>query len=304
MTLDPQTRPSGIQAPRPGSPGVAVAMGGGLPFGVVALGLMKLLEEKGVALRALAGTSLGAIVGACYLRYGRAAKVEDLLADFFAQLHPRYLLVRDFRFFQPGLLTGRSVQGLIKELLGGDFLIEEAPIPFLINATDLLRGTDVVIREGSALEAIRGSIAMPGIFVPHKWGDTYLVDGAMTCPVPSPFLEREGFSPVIPVRGLRTLPDDAEVERERARLEKEHLLQIGLAPSIIYVLWRAMGLIQQDDFARRIMAHNPLSVAPSISLELGGDFQKVREMVQLGYDTALAKWPAIERAVADSATAP
>jgi len=107
---------------------------------------------------------------------------------------------------------------------------------------------------------------------------------------------------VIPVRGLRTLPDDDEVEKERARLEKEHLLQIGLAPSIIYVLWRAMGLIQQDDFARRIMAHNPLSVAPSISLELGGDFQKVREMVQLGYDAALEKWPAIERALAASET--
>jgi len=299
MTVDPFSKPQGIRAPAAGTPSVAVAMGGGLPFGVVALGLLKLLEEKGIALKALAGTSLGAIVGACYLRYGSAERVEALLADFFAQLHPRYLVVRDFRFFQPGLLTGRSIIGQVRELLGGDFLLEEAPIPFLVNATDLLRGTDVVIRTGSALEAIRGSIAMPGIFVPHKWGDTYLVDGAMTCPVPAVFLEREGYAPVIPVRGLRTLPDDAEVEKERTRLEKEHLLQIGLAPSIIYVLWRAMGLIQQDDFARRIMEQNPLSVAPSISLELGGDFQKVREMVQLGYDAALVKWPAIERALAE-----
>jgi NTE family protein len=273
-------------------------MGGGLPFGVVAIGLLKLLEEKGVAIKALAGTSLGAIVGACYLRYGSAEKVEAVLAEFFAQLHPRYLMVRDFRFFQPGLLTGKSVMSQIAELLDGDFRLEDAPVPFLVNATDLLRGTDVVIRTGSVLDAIRGSIAMPGIFVPHKWGDTYLVDGATTCPVPAVFLEREGFAPVIPVRGLRTLPDEAEVEKERANLEKEHLLQVGLAPSIIYVLWRAMGLLQQDDFARRIMEQNPLSVAPSISLELGGDFQKVREMVQLGYDAALAKWPVIEAAVA------
>ncbi len=297
MALDPDSSPQGYRAPAGGAPSVAVAMGGGLPFGVVALGLLRLLEEKGIAIKALAGTSLGAIVGACYLRHGSAERVEALLADFFAQLHPRYLLVRDFRFFQPGLLTGRSVIGLIKELLGGDFLLEEAPVPFFINATDLLRGTDVVIRTGSALEAIHGSIAMPGIFVPHKWGDTYLVDGAMTCPVPAAFLEREGFAPVIPVRGLRTLPDDAEVDKERTRLEKEHLLQRGLAPSIIYVLWRSMGLIQQDDFARRIMEQNPLSVAPSISLELGSDFQKVRELVQIGYDAALEKWPAIERAL-------
>lgn len=296
----PHHQPQGVPPPGAGPPSVAVALGGGLPFGVVALGLFRLLEEKGVAIKALAGTSLGAIVGACYLRYGNAEKVEAVLADFFAQLHPRYLLVRDFRFFQPGLLSGRSVIGLIRELLDGDFLLEDAPVPFMINATDLLRGTDVVIRTGSVLEAIRGSIAMPGIFVPHKWGDTYLVDGAMTCPVPAVFLEREGFSPVIPVRGLRTLPDDAEVEKERTRLEKEHLLQIGLAPSIIYVLWRAMGLIQQDDFARRIMEQNPLSVAPSISLELGSDFQKVHELVQIGYVAALVKWPAIERALGGS----
>lgn len=277
--------------------GVAVAMGGGLPFGVVAIGLLRLLEEKGVAIKALAGTSLGAIVGACYLRFGSASKVEGVLAEFFEHVHPRYLMVRDFRFFKPGLLSGKSVMARVEELLDGDFLLEESPIPFLVNATDLLRGTDVVIRDGSVLEAIRGSIAMPGIFVPHKWRDTYLVDGAMTCPVPSVFLEREGHAPVIPVRGLRTLPDEAEVDRERQQLEKERLLQIGMAPSIIYVLWRAMGLIQQDDFARRIMAENPLSVAPSIGLELAGDFHRVREMVQLGYEAAVLKWPAIEAAL-------
>ena len=79
----------------------------------------------------------------------------------------------------------------------------------------------------------------------------------------------------------------------RGDLEKERLLQIGMAPSIIYVLWRSMGLIQQDDFARRIMAENPLSVAPSVGLDLGGDFQRVRELVQIGYEAAREKWPAI-----------
>ncbi len=277
--------------------GISVAMGGGLPFGVVALGLLKLLEERDVPLRALAGTSLGAIIGALYLRYGSADKVEAVLDEFFSKLHPRYLMVRDFRFFQPGLLTGQAVMAHVEKLLDGDFLLEESPVPFLVNATDLLRGTSVVIREGSVLDAIRGSIAMPGIFVPHPWRDTYLVDGAMTCPVPSVFLEEEGFAPVVPVRGIRMLPGEDEVERERHRLEKERLLQIGMAPSIIYVLWRAMGLIQQDDFARRIMEKNPLSVAPSISLELGGDFHRIREMVQLGYDEAMRKWPLIEAAL-------
>jgi NTE family protein len=283
------------------SRGLAVAMGGGMPFGVVAIGLLKLLEERGAPIRALAGTSLGAIIGALYLRFGSADKVETVLDEFFGHLHPRYLLIRDFRFFQPGLLTGNTVMSHIEELLEGDFLLEDSPIPFLINATDLLRGKDVVLDSGSVLDAIRGSIAMPGIFVPHKWRDTYLVDGATTCPVPALFLHERGFRPVVPVRGLRTLPDEDEVDRERLQLEGEHLLQIGMAPSIIYVLWRAMGLIQQDDFARRLMEGNPLSVAPSIGLELGGDFHKVREMVQLGYDAAEEKWPLIEAALRDEA---
>jgi NTE family protein len=276
--------------------GVAVAMGGGLPFGVVSLGLLRLLEEKQVPVRALAGCSMGAIVSAIYSRNPNAFDVAGLLADFFDTLSPARLMIRDLGLFKPGLLRGKAIMDKVEELLGGDFMLEDSEIPLVINATDLLRGTAVFIKEGSALDAIRASISMPGIFTPWSYKDTYLVDGGITCPVPAQALEGMGC-PIIPVRALRKLPDEDEVAREKEHFDGEHELQFGKAPAIIYVLWRALGLIQQDDYSRQIMDDYPQAVAPKISMELSGNLEKTRELVELGYDEANRVWPEISASI-------
>ncbi len=272
--------------------GVAVAMGGGLPFGVVSLGLLRLLEEKEVPVKALAGCSMGAIVGAIYSRNPNAFEVAGLLAEFFDTLSPRKLMLRDLGLFKPGLLKGRSIMDKVEELLGGDFDLKDSAIPLVINATDLLRGTPVFISEGSALEAIRASISMPGIFTPWEYKDSYLVDGGITCPVPAAAVEGMGC-PVIPVRALRKLPDETEVAREKEHFEADHELQFGKAPAIIYVLWRALGLIQQDDYSRQLMEDYPHAVAPQISMELSGNLEKARELVEIGYEESCRVWPEI-----------
>jgi len=279
------------------SGGVAVAMGGGLPFGVVSLGLLRLLEEKEVPVRAMSGCSMGAIVGAIYSQNPNAFEVAALLADFFDGLSPRKLLLRDLGLFRPGLLTGKNLMDRVEQLIGGDFDLAESGIPLIINATDLLRGTAVFLRTGSALDAIRASISMPGIFTPWPYGDSYLVDGGITCPVPAEALEGMGW-PVIPVRALRKLPDESEVAREKEHFEADHELQFGRAPAIIYVLWRALGLIQQDDYSRQLMDAYPQAVAPRISMELSGDIGKTLELVEIGYDEATRLWPRIEALLA------
>jgi len=268
-------------------------MGGGLPFGVVSLGLLRLLEEKEVPVRAMAGCSMGAIVGAAYIRNPNAFEVAELLADFFDNLSPRKLMLRDLGLFKPGLLTGKSMMDKVEELIGGDFDLAESEISMVVNATDLLRGTPVFLREGSALDAIRASVSMPGIFTPWAYGDTYLVDGGITCPVPACALEDSGW-PIIPVRALRKLPDGDEVAREKEHFDADHELQFGKAPAIIYVLWRALGLIQQDDFSRQLMEDFPHAIAPRISMELSGNMKKIRELVEIGYDESSRIWPKIE----------
>lgn len=289
-----QSRPGGAR-------GVAVAMGGGLPFGVVSLGLLRLLEEQEVPVRAMAGCSMGAIVAAIYARYPNSLEVTELLAEFFDNLSPRRLMLSDLGLFKPGLLTGKRVMDKVEELMGGEFNLEDSEIPLVINATDLLRGTAVFLREGSALDAIRASISMPGIFTPWPYRDSYLVDGGITCPVPACALEDSGW-PVLPVRALRKLPDEEEVAREKEHFEDDHELQLGRTPTIIYVLWRALGLIQQDDYSRQLMEAYPHAVAPRISMELSGDLEKVRELVQIGYEEAQRVWPRIEGMLAERAS--
>jgi len=280
---------------KPGS--VAVAMGGGVPFGVTSLGLLRLLEERSVPVGALAGCSMGAIVGAIYARNPNAFEVTQLLAEFFDEISPRRLLLSDLGLFKPGLLTGKSIMDKVEELVGGDFMLEESAIPLVVNATDLLRGSEVWIREGSALAAIRASISMPGIFTPWPYGDSYLVDGGITCPVPAKALDDTGL-PVIPMRALRKLPDEDEVAREKEHFERDHELQFGKAPALIYVLWRALGLIQQDDYSRQLMEDYPQAVAPLISREHSGVLERTRELVEIGYQESLALWPRIEAELA------
>ncbi len=158
---------------------IAYALGGGGARGLAHIGVIKVLEERGIRPGLIAGTSMGALVGALYASGLRASDIERA-----ACLNVRRLaLLADFRPSASGLVQGKRVTELLKSFLG-DLTFEGLKIPFVCVAADILNGQEVILRSGQVTTAVRASISIPGIFTPVSVRGRYLVDGGLVNVVP------------------------------------------------------------------------------------------------------------------------
>mgnify|MGYP000980376709 FL=1 len=159
----------------PVRPKIGLAIGSGVARGWGHIGVLKALHNLGIKPDVVAGTSVGALVGAAYL-ISRLDVLEEWTRDLTKM---RIVRLLDFKMRSGGLVGG---QKLVNEMLEhfGDIRIEELPIPFVAVTTDLLTGHEVWLRKGSLVEAIRASFSIPGIFKPMQIDGRWLVDGALT----------------------------------------------------------------------------------------------------------------------------
>jgi len=158
---------------------VALVLGAGGARGLAHIGVIEALEARGFEIAAIAGSSMGALVGGIHAA-GRLADYRDWVC---ALERTGVLRLLDFAFGHPGLIRGERLIGVMQELVG-DHVIEQLPIPFTAVATDLARQREVWISRGPLFDAIRASIAIPMIFTPHRVDGRELVDGGLLAPVP------------------------------------------------------------------------------------------------------------------------
>jgi NTE family protein len=172
-------RARGGARPRPRTPGVALALGGGAARGWAHIGVLRALSEGGIRPSAIAGTSMGSLVGLF-----AAAGELDALHDVGRSLDRRTLLsFLDVIVPRSGLLDGRRIVALLRERLPvSDFAALD--IPFRAVAANLETGAEVVLKEGDPIEAVRASISVPGLFRPVRHEGGFLVDGGLVNPVP------------------------------------------------------------------------------------------------------------------------
>lgn len=183
----PPAKPPTPTAGKPGAPfmnqtdrpKVGIALGGGVARGWAHIGALKALHNLGIRPDVVAGTSVGALVGAAYL----SSKL-DVLEDWTRALNRRSIVkMLDFKIRAGGLVGGnRLVQEMYNHL--GDTLTEELPKPFVAVATDLLTGHEVWLKKGRLVDNIRASFSIPGIFRPALVDGRWLIDGALTNPLP------------------------------------------------------------------------------------------------------------------------
>ena len=207
------------EAAQPGRPRVGLALGAGGARGWAHLGVLRRLDELGVPVDCVAGTSAGALVGAVYLA-GRL----DLLEALSRRLDWRQMarLFFEVTFPRSGLLTGRHVVRFLQEVIGVD-TIEALDRPFAAVATDLHAHHERVFTQGGLIDAIRASISIPGVFTPARCGERDLVDGALVNPLPVSVLRAMGATRIIavdvnlrPGTGIETA--DAPADAAPARL--------------------------------------------------------------------------------------
>lgn len=190
---------------------IGLALGSGGARGWAHVGVLRRLEELGVPIACVAGTSIGAIVGAAY-----AAGRLDVLEDLSHRLDWRSVarLFVEVSFPRSGLVNGRRVQQLLQDVVGVEN-IEDLSVPYAAVATDLLSEDPVVLRHGPLIEAIRASIAIPGIFVPARIDGRDLIDGGTTNPLPVDVARLLGADRVIAVDvNLRPGKGGPEAARE------------------------------------------------------------------------------------------
>jgi NTE family protein len=183
-------RPNPAEAKR--MPIIGVALGGGFARGIAHIGVLKVLEEEGIPVRMVAGTSVGALIGAAYCSGLTIAELEEVAHRVRFTTFARWTLSR-YGFAS----NDRMVSFLARTLKVQSF--EELRIPLGVAATDFKTGEGVVFRSGAIIDAVRGSCAYPGMFLPVEIRGRWLVDGMLSNPVPTRPLREMGAERVLAV---------------------------------------------------------------------------------------------------------
>jgi NTE family protein len=179
-------------AAEPRLPAIGVALGGGFARGMAHIGVLKVLEEEGIPIRTVTGTSVGALIGAAYCSGLSIEELEAVAHSVRFTTFARWTVSR-FGFAS----NDRMVSFLNRTLKVKTF--EELRIPLGITATDFNSGDGVVFHSGSIVDPIRASCAYPGMFLPVEIRGRWLVDGMLSHPVPTSPLHEMGADRVLAV---------------------------------------------------------------------------------------------------------
>lgn len=273
---------------------VALALGGGAARGWAHIGVLRALDEEGIEVGMIAGTSIGALVGGCYL----AGKLDELEAFARSLTMRRIASLLDLTIGGGGLLGGMRLTKRMQEHLEG-LNVEDLPKPFVAVASELNSGHEVWIDGGSLITALRASYALPGIFEPIHCNNRTLIDGALVNPVPvsvcrayeQPLvmavnLHYDVFGRSAVVKHKASSPDKASAETARAPNK------VGLTG----VMVQAFNIIQ-DRISRARLAGDPpdLALHPRLN-DIGlSEFHRAGEAIDRGYEEAKARVTEIRR---------
>lgn len=156
-----------------------LALGSGGARGWCHIGVLRALDDLGIVPDVVAGSSMGALVGAAYCA-GKLDGLERFARDLTRR---RFAAMTDVRLSGGGLVAGQAILDTLQQLgIEGD--IADLPIPFLAVATDLRTGREIWQRSGDVAEAVRASVALPGVICPQERDGRLLLDGGLTNPVP------------------------------------------------------------------------------------------------------------------------
>ena len=175
-------------------PKIGLALGSGGAKGLAHIGVIKVLAENNIPIDFIAGTSIGALVGAHFAAY---QSVELLEKAAFDVTWRNGVLLFD-PTLKSGFIKGDKVESFIKKILNG-FEFKDLKIPLAVMATDMESGESVTINSGDLTKAVRASVSVPPIFKPVKYKNKILADGGLSNPVPVNLVRKMGADIVIAV---------------------------------------------------------------------------------------------------------
>ncbi len=293
---------------------IGLALGCGSARGWAHIGVIRALQERGIFPQVVAGTSIGALVGAVH-----AAGRLDVLEDVVGRLKWRDLVAFvDVVLPRGGFIDGKRVSEFIRTCARVD-RIEDLQLPFGAVCTDITTGKEVVLKKGDLALAVQASIAIPGVFTPVRWRGKFLVDGGLVDPVPVGVLRKMGADFVIAVdlnhgivhsRG-KTASRKAGSRGKRGRsggvLESlnRKLMKVSLPtrehagtwkkkkkdpfPGLFDVLAAALNIMEIQITQARFELDAPdILIRPPLAHIRFLEFTRGKEAIALGYQAAMA----------------
>jgi len=249
------SRKGGVEDARP-LPSIGVALGGGFARGIAHIGVLKVLEEEGIPVRVVTGTSVGALIGACYCSGLSLAELEGVAHNSRFTTFARWTLSRH------GFASNdRMVKFLTRTLKAKTF--EELAIPLGVTATDFNTGKGVVFHSGSIIDPVRASCAYPGMFLPVEIRGRYLVDGMLSHPVPTRPLREMGADRVLAVHLKGTWAN-------------------GGPPRHLFDVIGQSFAIAQDAMAGLWMEAADLVIEPDVAGFAYDDFRRADDLIRAG----------------------
>lgn len=182
---------------------LGMALGSGAARGLAHIGVLKVFEEASIPVDLVTGTSMGALIGALYAAGVPISQMEQAALDIDWR---RITSLVDPTLPTSGLIDGKKLMAFMAELLPVQSF-EELQKPLAVTATDIKTGEAVIIKQGDLLEALRASLAFPGIFSPVRFGNRHLVDGGLCNPVPVDIARVLGAQRIV---GICTIPKVAK----------------------------------------------------------------------------------------------
>ena len=252
-----------VLAAETAAPKIGLVLSGGAARGLAHVGVLKALEEHGIHIDAIAGTSMGAVIGGLYASGYKIDELEKLalgidwqqaLSDnparedipFRRKQDDRDFLVKQKLSFRDdgslglplGVIQGQNLSLLLESLLAHSSDIrdfDKLPIPFRAVATDIVNGEKVVFRKGHLPQVIRASMSIPAVFAPVEINGQLLVDGGMVDNIPVDVAREMGVDRVIvvdigtPLRGRKELSTVFDILNQSITLMTRSNSEVQLA---------------------------------------------------------------------------
>ena len=251
---------------------IGLALGGGAFRGLAHIGVLQVMEEYGVPIHMIAGTSMGALVGGVYC----SGMNMHLVERYVYTIEERDLI--DMTIPRTGFIAGQRIELLIKTLTGNRSF-QDLKIPFAAVAADVEKGQPVVLTEGKVYEAIRASISIPGVFKPVMRDGRMLVDGGIVARVPTDTVRDMGADFVISV--------DVGYHGGETKCD-----------GIVSIMMQAFAVMEWHIIKERVNTSD-INIVPALGHINMASIAQAEETIEIGRQAARAQIPGILQALQD-----
>jgi len=248
---------------------MGLALGGGFARGIAHIGVLKVLQAEGIPIRVVAGTSVGALIGASYCSGSSIAEMEEVAHNTRFTSFARWTLSRC------GFASNDRMVSFLNRILKVK-TFEELRIPLGVAATDFNSGEGVVFHSGQIIDPIRASCAYPGMFLPVEMRGRYLVDGMLSHPVPTRPLREMGAERVLAVNLKSTWAK-------------------GGAPRHLFDVIGQSFAIAQDTMSSVWRPAADVVVEPEVGEFAYDDFKRADDLIRLGEVAMRKALPEVRR---------